>query len=122
VFPIQATDGKKVPAAGLGSAATSADVQATQDVLRRQGGVLAVADASGEFELELPAAGTYPLLVLSKSQRRDPAKEIDAELKRLLESLFDRPQLVPGEIRFYFGRVRYDANGTEIWDHSFEGE
>jgi hypothetical protein len=121
-FPVKTTDAAKLPLAGFRPTATEADIQAAIEALRKLGGDMAIADETGAFHLALPAAGTYPILVLSHTRRRDVDKPVDAALKQLLEMHFEQPDSLPGEVRYHFSRVRYRGTGPEVWDYTFEGE
>ncbi|MEX2286154.1 MAG: hypothetical protein WD648_03630 [Planctomycetaceae bacterium] len=121
-FPTTPPGTATLPAAGFRATASDAEFQAAQAAMRQAGGDVAVADNEGNFELKLPAPGTYSLLVLSRFQSRESQRPVEAALKQLLETNFDRPESLPGEARYHFGRIRYRGSGTEVWDHSFEGE
>jgi hypothetical protein len=117
-----AAAGSKLPTFGLQATASDTDFQAARAAVRKVGGDAAIVDETGSFELNLPKAGTYSLLVLSRFQTRDTKRPIEPALKQLLEAHFDRPESLPGKALYHLGRIRYRGSGTEIWDHAFDAE
>ena len=73
VLPAGKLPDKRLPIAGLrpGDPPPAAG-DATSAALAKFGGAAARADASGDFTLSVPAAGSYRILVLSRQATREP--------------------------------------------------
>lgn len=121
VFPNKREGEAKLPVAGCRPGDSTSDFQVSAAALRALGGNMAVADDDGHFALTLPQAGNYHVLVLSHYQKRGDEQPPEPALTTLLESYFDRPEQLLGQFAYHFGQIRYKGEGTEIWDHSFEG-
>lgn len=99
----------------------SQDFHESAKLLQALGGAVAVADEDGKFQLTLPGTGSFHVLVLSHSQPRDDSEPIDPAVQSVLESYFDRPTQLLGSVRYHFDQLRYNGEGTQPWDHSFNG-
>lgn len=119
VFPIEADLKNKLPVLGFRPADTSAEFESAAATWQALDGALATVDDRGEYRLDLPAAGTYPILVLSRFQTRDESQPIDGELQKLLSRYFERPEDLLGRLKFHFGKIHYRGTATEVWDHAF---
>ncbi len=120
VFPQKREGEAKLSIVGFRAGDSPADSRLAAASLQALGGGLAVVDEEGNFEIALPGAGLYHILVLSHYQPRDEEQPLEPPLESLLESYFDRPEQLLGRVSHHFSQVRYKGEGTEIWDHSFE--
>lgn len=86
------------------------------DLLREQGGDFARTDSSGGFQLVLPAAGDYHLLVLSKhalqqgGQVRGPTAADQAEMA----PYFSSPEQLVGIHRYRWTRHHFNTNSPVL--------
>lgn len=97
---------------------TGTDLKLATAAARALGGDLAVAAEDGSFQVVLPGAGEYQLLVLSHYQSREPDDPVGS-LRSILESYFDRPDQLLGRFACQEARIRYKGTGTDVWDYSF---
>ena len=116
----QNRQGQAKPAAvGFRAADSEADVKFATASIRALSGNVAVVDDEGNFEITLPAAGTYHILVVSHYQSCGENASTNAELQKVLESFFNKPGQLLGSLCYQFSQVRYKGHGTELWDYSF---
>jgi hypothetical protein len=116
-FPQQREGESKLSVVGFRPADGTTDAKVAAATLQALGGGVATADEAGKFRLDVPA-GTYQLLVLSHFQSRDESETVDAELRKLLTTYFDKPDDLLGRVKFNFGPLRVKGTG-DVWDHSF---
>ena len=113
---------KKLPALGLRPNDDHAAHELASKSLSGQGGRLAIVDDEGSFQLELPAAGDYRLLVLSHFQGHPQDADTDTTSKQILEELeklFERPEQLIGKLAFKMAEIKHKGTVTVIWDHTF---
>lgn len=113
---------KKIPALGLRPSDDPADHERASKSLSEQGGRLAIVNDEGNFQLELPAAGAYRLLVLSHFQGQPQDTDTDAATRQTVEELeaqFERPEQLLGKLAFELAEIKHKGTGTVIWDHTF---
>lgn len=120
VFPQKRAGEVKLSAAGFRAADSPADFQVAQASLRALGGDVAVVNDEGNFEISLPAAGTYFVLALSRFQPQASEAPPEPGLRSLLDAWFVRPEQLLGRVRHQFGQVRYTGDAVQLWDHSFD--
>lgn len=108
-----------VSAIGLRSPADGPDFRLTHAGWKSLGGDLAVADSAGEFRVNLPGPGQYPVLVISHFVSRSSEADIPQDLEKLLRQYVDRPDQLLGQLQYHFETVRYQGSGTLTWDHTF---
>ena len=96
------------------------DLQLATAGVRTLGGDVAVVSDSGEFEIRLPAAGVYRVLILSRFQERGEGQEISPAVRAFLDEYFDRGDELLGQLAFSFSQLRYKGEDTEIRDHLFD--
>jgi hypothetical protein len=119
VFPQQRTGQRKLDITGLRSADSPEDFRSAAAAFRALGGDVRLVDEDGSFEISLPAAGTYHILVLSNYQPRDTAEAIEASLLNLLSQYFDRSEQLLGRAAYHSAQIRYKGAEPVVWDHSF---
>ncbi len=120
VLPEKKAGEFRLPATGFRAGDTAADVQAAQAALRAMGGDVATVADDGTFEIALPAAGKYNILVLSRFAAQEPGATADNAVRSLLEAWFTRPEQLLGQVRHHLGQCRYSGEAIQLWDHSFE--
>jgi len=108
-----------VSAIGLRSPVDGPDFRLTHAGWKSLGGDLAVADSAGEFQVQLPGPGQYPVLVISHFVSRPSDGNIPQDLEQLLRQYVDRPDQLLGRLQYHFETVRYQGSGTLAWDHTF---
>jgi len=116
-FPPQREGEAKLSVVGFRPADGDADARLAAAALQALGGALTTADDAGQFRLDVPA-GTYQILVLSHFQSRDEKEPVDAALRKLLSTYFDKPDDLLGRVKHDFGPLRVKGTG-DVWDHSF---
>jgi hypothetical protein len=120
VFPQQRKGEAKLTVTGLRAADSPADFRIAVAGMRALGGDVARINEAGNYEAALQDAGTYHVLVLSHYVARSEDEPIDKALRSLLESYFDRPDTLLGRVAYHFSRLRYQGEGSQILDHTFE--
>jgi hypothetical protein len=92
VLPAGKSPGKRLPIAGLRpSDPPPAKGDATMVALGGFGGAATRADESGGFELSVPGAGSYRILVVSRQATRGPDGPLERSDISELEKYFDAP-------------------------------
>ena len=119
VFPQQRTGQRKLDITGLRAGDSADDFRSAAAAFRAMGGDVTLVEEDGSFEISLPAAGTYHILVLSNFQPRDTAEAIEGSLLNLLSQYFDRSEQLLGRAAYYSAQIRYKGAEPEVWDHSF---
>jgi hypothetical protein len=108
-----------LPALSLLQSPGGADWRIGEQGVRIAGGQVALAGADGEFELTLPAAGRYWLVILSQHQPRDPARDVEPAVLTLLGQYFDRPLLLVGKRAYHIQSVLATDEETPVIRHRF---
>ena len=119
VFPETRQGSGKLPVVGFLAGAGEADYRLSKASLRAIGGDFAVADDSGNFEVALPAAGSYQVLIISRYQDQKDAPTLENSLRKVLDSYFDRPNRVIGQVKHYFDTFRFDGAAPSTKGHGF---
>jgi hypothetical protein len=119
IFPAERVGQRKLDVTGLRASDSPDDFRSAAAAFRALGGDVALVDDKGNFELSLPAAGTYQILVLSNYQPRDTEEAIAAPLSNLLSQYFDRPEQLLGRVAYHFAQIRYKGAEPVPWDHAF---
>ncbi|MCH8242571.1 MAG: hypothetical protein IH897_08175 [Planctomycetes bacterium] len=119
VFPQQREGQRKLDITGFRGGDAAEDFRSAAAAFHALGGGASVVNDDGSFEISLPAAGTYHILVLSNYQPRDTDETTDGPLMNLLAQYFDRPEQLLGRVAYHFGQVRYKGAEPVLWDHSF---
>lgn len=122
LLPEKREGSAKLSIVGFRSADSDKDAQLASGGLRAMGGDVAVVDDSGNFEVGSLKPGTYRILALSHFQPGEDKAPIDASLKGILDSFFDRSEQLLGKCRYHLRELKYSGKETELWDHSFERE
>ena len=91
-MPAGKLPGKRLPIAGLRPGdPPPAKGDATSVALAEFGGAAARADASGDFTLSVPAAGSYRILIISRQATREPDGPLEQRDMAELGKYFDAP-------------------------------
>lgn len=112
----------KLAVTGFRSADDDTDGQVAAASLRALGGDVAIVDDAGNFESASIKPGTYRVLALSHFQPRDDRTAIEASVKALLDSYFDKPEQLLGKCRYQLAELKVSGQEPALWDHSFERE
>ena len=112
----------KLAVNGFRSADADADGQVAAAGLRALGGDVAIVDDAGNFETTSLKPGTYRILALSHFQPREDRAAIEAPVKALLESYFDKPEQLLGKCRYQLAELKVSGQDAALWDHLFERE
>jgi hypothetical protein len=107
---------------GFRAGAADADRELARASLRSLGGDFALADAQGEYAVELAAAGQYHVLFLSRYQPRDDSEFLEPALQQLLSTYFDRPANVIGGVQYQLGTFRFNGDAPSTRDQLFDRE
>jgi hypothetical protein len=92
---------------------------AASEIVAAHGGFAAAAD-DGTFELSLPAAGVYRILVVSRRQSRDAQAPLDPSVEAFVREWLDRPGLVTDARACRVREIRYSGEGRVPFDCVFE--
>lgn len=120
LLPEQRSGTAKLPVTGFRPADSEADGQIAAAALRALGGDVAIVDEAGDFAAAALKPGTYRVLALSHFQPRDDRSPMDASLKALLESFFDKPEQLLGKCRYHLDDLKVSGQEPALWDFSFE--
>lgn len=119
VFPETRQGSGKLPVVGFLAGAGEADYRLSKASLRVVGGDYAVADADGRYEISLPAAGPYQVLIISRYQDQKDSPTLENSLRKLLDTYFDRPNRLIGQVRYHFDSFRFDGAAPTTKGHGF---
>lgn len=120
VLPEVREGSAKLAVVGFRAGASAADQQLSRTSLRALGGDYAIADVEGRYTIELPNAGAYHVLIMSRHQPRDDAGFLDANLQRILNDYFDRPASLIGPVAFHLAPYRFQGAAAAPRDHLFD--
>lgn len=120
VLPEERSGSAKLTAECFRSGAAAADVQLAIASVRALDGDYAIAGSDGNFTIQLPQAGLYQLVILSRYQARPEGEPADAAAMQLLAMYFDRPPQVVGDSELHASQFRYRGSGTSPRDQTFE--
>lgn len=120
ILPVYRKSSGKLPITGFRPADSKEDREIARAAIRALGGDLVVVDSNGQYVANLPQAGEYHLLVLSRHRARAEGEMIDSTDVATLGDYFDRPRQLLGQLKFQVGTVNYRGETVEIWDHAFE--
>jgi hypothetical protein len=112
----------KLPSIGFRPADDQASRVAAHAALVELGGAEATADAQGRYKLQLPASGSFQLIVLSRFQGRKADSPWSKAAETTLRKLFDRPEQLVGSLAFHVETVTHEGEGAVIWDYVSERE
>jgi len=122
VMPEQRSGTVTLPVAGFRAGADEADLQLARSSLRALGGDYAVADADGIYRVQLPTAGSYHVLIISRHQPRTGDTVVDPKLQSVLAEYFDRPASLVGSVAYAFSNFRFQGDEPSPRDHAFAAE
>jgi len=120
VLPEERSGSSRLPVVGFRVDAAEVDVRLARAALRELGGDFAVADAQGRYEIRLPAAGTYDVLMISRYQPRDADLPLTDSVEALLPVWFDRPSQLIGQVQYRLSSLLYQGEVPATRDHLFE--
>ncbi len=119
LFPAKRNGTTKLQSAGLRPNDEAKTRRQALKLLREQGGRLAITDADGNFQVELPEDTKYQLIVLSHYQGRLPDDPGPEEARQAAEENFDRPDQLVGKLAFEIAEFDYAGTGTIVWNFTF---
>jgi len=119
VFPENRQGSGKLPSVGFLAGAGEADFRLSKASLRSIGGDYAVADVDGRYEIALPTGGTYQVLVISRYQDQKDPPVLENSLRKTLDSYFDRPNRVIGQVRYHFDSFHFNGESPTTKGHGF---
>lgn len=122
LLPEKRSGTTKLAVTGFRSADADADGQVAAASLRALGGDVAIVDDAGNFESTALKPGTYRVLALSHFQARDDKAPIEASVRGLLDSYFDKPEQLLGKCRYQSAELKVSGQDAALWDHLFERE
>lgn len=105
--------------AGLRPADSPADQRVAAAVAEAMQGGLTWTNAAGEFELSVPAPGTYRLVVLSRLAARPDDKPIESQDLEKLRSCLHDPDAALGRRAYVIRDVEVSGMTSPVWDHQF---
>lgn len=104
---------------GLRPADSPIDQQVAVAFVTGMQGALAWADAEGRFQISLPAAGSYRLLILSRLASRVDDAPLPAEIVQQLQVHLQDPSATIGRRAYVVRDVEAKAGVPSVWDHQF---
>jgi hypothetical protein len=120
VLPEQREGTAKLAVVGFRAGASPADQQLSRTSLRALGGDYALADVEGHYTIQLPAAGSYHVLLVSRHAPRDDAEFLDPGVQRILSEYFDRPASLVGPVAYHLSPFRFQGASPSPRDHLFD--
>lgn len=120
VLPEQRQGTAKLPPEAFRPGANDEDQRLARAAIRALGGDFTVADAEGRYETQLPQAGLYQVILLSRYQPRAEGAPIEASVQQFLSAYFDRPAQIVGTAATHLSPFRYRGSGTSPRDQTFE--
>jgi hypothetical protein len=122
LLPAYRNSSTKLPIVGFRPADSSEDREIAKAMVKALGGDLAVVDDRGLYSCDLPQAGEYHLIILSRHLERAESESLEPATRAMLGEYFDRPQQLVGQLTFHVSEVNYRGETTEIRDHAFGRE
>ncbi|MCA9078733.1 MAG: hypothetical protein KDA93_27160 [Planctomycetaceae bacterium] len=112
----------KLDVSGFLPGSDGVDVEVGSAALRVLGGDIAFADGEGRYELAVPSASDFQLLVISHHHVRDSDQEMETRLQELLSDYFFRPSTLLGQLAFHSEEFRVSGPGITSRDVNFRSE
>ncbi len=112
----------KLDVAGFLAGAEPVDANVARAAIRALGGDVAMAGEDGRYQLSVPAAGEYHLLVISRHRAAEPASAAGSALQTTLSAYFFRPASLLGSLSFRFDELHSSGHGLSRRDFEFAGE
>ncbi len=112
----------KLDVAGCLAGAEPVDADVARAAMRALGGDVAMAGEDGRYQLSVPAAGDYHLLVISRHRAADSASPVGPSLQTTLSAYFFRPASLLGSLSFRFEELHSSGQGASRRDFKFAGE
>ncbi len=119
VLPTQRQGTVMLPEGGFLVGSSDVDAAVASASLRTLGGDLATANADGLYEVRLPQAGEYTVVLLSRHQARDAASRVDEAVARTLGLYFTQPAALLGKLSYDAQPFAFRGEGTAVRDHQF---
>jgi hypothetical protein len=119
VLPATREGASKLAVDSFRTGASDADLRVAQASIRALGGDFVLAGPDGHYEIQLPAAGKFQLLMVSKYQGRGSGSEGDPAGIAALKNWFDKPQLLLGQTLSTLTTVQFDGQIRLTRDHEF---
>ncbi|QDU41520.1 hypothetical protein Mal4_58880 [Maioricimonas rarisocia] len=120
VLPEERSGSSRLPVVGFRVGAAEVDVRLARAALRELGGDFTVADSEGRYEIRLPDAGNYDVLMISRYQPRDADLPLTDSVEQLLPVWFDRPSQLIGQVQYRLSSLLYRGEVPATRDHTFE--
>lgn len=109
----------RLPVAALRPGASGEDWAVGRASLRALGGDAAIVDREGQYDLRLPEAGTYHLLVVSRHSARPTDEPIPSATVETLAKYFDNPGELIGDAASVVEPIRWTGTDVSRWNHPF---
>ncbi len=109
----------KLPMEGFRAGADSQDAKLATILAASVGGHFAIADSDGRFQVQLPEAGEYRVLIISRYQPREETGPLAPQVKQFLGQYFERPEQLLGQTEYHMSPFRYRGEGSVPRDHTF---
>lgn len=119
VLPEERQGSTRLAADGLRSGAAEPDQRVALAAIRALGGDFCIAGEDGRYTIQLPQAGIYQVVIVSRYQSRG-GDAAPAEALQFLSRYFDRPAQVLGDAAVHISQFRYRGSGTSPRDQTFE--
>lgn len=119
VLPLTREGTSKLAVDSFRTGANDADLRVARASIRALGGDFVVSGPDGRYEVELPVAGEYRLIIVSRYQGRDSGGEGDRAEIAALKDWFDKPQLFLGQTQSTLTSVQFDGKSCQTRDHVF---
>lgn len=122
VFPSSRNGSARFSAVGLRPGDDDVDFTMTKTGLQLAGANVTRVDDEGKFEIKLPAAGSYQILVVSRFVSQNLNEQSDSKMDKTLNEFFLKPAEVIGKLATVFGPVSFNGEQPIKWDHAFEAK
>lgn len=112
LLPIIRNGTVKIAGNGFRVGADETDRRLVEAAAEVFGGVCGRADDAGTMTVNAPKHGRFGLLVASRYQLRTSSEPLTDEARRFLETYFEQPEFVVGNVRYEFREIVIDASSN----------
>lgn len=119
VLPASNERAVKLKSPGLRPNDDAADRQTAVAELQAAGGQLAQTAADGAYHLDLPQAGDYHVVILSRFHGQTDPEPVTAATESILNEHFERPEQLTGKSNFSVLKITHQGQAPVVLDHEF---
>lgn len=119
ILPLDRKGTAKLSTIGFRVGANIADQEMLTAAVRSLGGDFVLAGDDGRYSLTLPAGGRFGVLMASRYQARESSSTLPGPMTNFINTYFDRPDLLLGQVQVHFETVDVDAEKPIKLDYAF---